>query len=295
MQTLYADLGGPVAYTDHGGQGSPIILVHGLGGSRLNWMAVAGELAERHRVYSLDLVGFGDTPPAGRVAGLATHRLLIDRFIDHVAGAPAILVGNSMGGLLSMYEAALAPEKVSRLVLVDPATPNPRFEGADAVVLGFFMLLLTPGVDRVLRARARRLGAEAIVRATLEAVCADRRRVRPDVVDAHVAAHRRRIEDMPWADRVLVESARSMLSVLLAGWRGYFATAARVKAPTLLVQGDRDRLVPVASVRRLVAQNPSWDLRVLPGVGHVPMLEVPDLFVDAVTGWLGDRVDAAAV
>ena len=295
VQTLYADLDGPVAYSDHGGSGTPVVLIHGLGGSRFNWMEVVAPLAARHRVYSLDLIGFGDTPPAGRVANLRNHRLVIDRFLEHVVGEPAILIGNSMGGLLSMYEAAAAPEKVSRLVLVDPATPNPRFEGADALVLGFFFFLLTPGVHRVLRARTRRLGPDRIVRMTLEMVCADRRRLRPEVVAAHVALHRRRVEEMPWADRALVESARSLLALLVGGAVDYFQTASQVRVPTLLIQGERDRLVPVESVRRLVRRNPGWELRVLPDIGHVPMLESPGEFLDVVGAWLEDRAAAAAV
>lgn len=295
MQTLYADLDGPVAYSDHGGSGRPLVLVHGLGGSRLNWMEVAGALAENHHVYSIDLVGFGDTPPAGRVASLHNHRLLIDHFLRDVVGEPAVLVGNSMGGLLSMYEAAMEPSRVARLILVDPATPNPRFEGADAVVLAFFGLLMTPGIHRVLRARSRRLGSDAIVRTTMAAVCAEPHRVSRRVLAAHVALHHRRAQDMPWADRALVESARSLLAVLVTGANGYFANAARVQAPTLLVQGDRDRLVPVASIRALARRNPRWDLEVLPGVGHVPMMEVPQRFLEVVNSWLGDRAAAAAV
>ncbi|MGI9609095.1 MAG: alpha/beta fold hydrolase, partial [Acidimicrobiia bacterium] len=62
------DLDGPVHYADYGGDGSPMVLVHGLGGSHLNWLHVAHRLAERHRVVAVDLAGFGLTPPAGRKA-----------------------------------------------------------------------------------------------------------------------------------------------------------------------------------------------------------------------------------
>ncbi len=58
-----ADLNGPVKYVDFGGKGPPMVLVHGLGGSSVNWFAVGGGLARDHHVYAIDLPGFGRSPP----------------------------------------------------------------------------------------------------------------------------------------------------------------------------------------------------------------------------------------
>ena len=71
MEQRVIDLGGPVHYLDFGGAGSPMVLVHGLGGSAINWQSVGSLLAERHRVVALDLPGFGRTPP---IDGLAPGR-----------------------------------------------------------------------------------------------------------------------------------------------------------------------------------------------------------------------------
>src|SRR5438270_188534 len=98
MRELDADLGGPVHYADFGGAGSPLVFVHGLSGSPLNWLAVAPRLAETHRVFAIDLIGHGKTPLAGRPATLANHRRLLDAVIERVAAAPAVLVGPSTGG-----------------------------------------------------------------------------------------------------------------------------------------------------------------------------------------------------
>src|SRR5438067_3596336 len=97
-------LGGPVHYVDHGGQGPALLMIHGLGGSTLNWLDVAPGLAARNRVLAIDLVGFGLTPPAGRRSDVPTNLRLVDAFLREVVGEPAVLVGNSMGGLLSMLE-----------------------------------------------------------------------------------------------------------------------------------------------------------------------------------------------
>jgi pimeloyl-ACP methyl ester carboxylesterase len=61
---------------------------------------------------------------------------------------------------------------------------------------------------------------------------------------------------------------------------------AGIRAPVLLIGGDADRLVPVASIRNAGSRNPGWDTVVLAGVGHTPQLETPQLVVDAVQAWL---------
>src|ERR1700754_4345511 len=107
MERRVIDLGGPVHYLDFGGAGPTMVLVHGLGGSAINWLSVAPRLAERHRVVALDLAGFGQTPPIAGLSGVAGHRELLDRFLVAVGDGPAVVVGNSMGGLVAMMEAAV--------------------------------------------------------------------------------------------------------------------------------------------------------------------------------------------
>src|SRR5712692_7938224 len=98
MRSRTVDLDGPLHFADFGGSGPTMVLVHGLGGSHVNWMAVGPALAARARVLAPDLAGFGRTPLAGRSAHLRANQGLLDRFLDAVADGPAVLVGNSMGG-----------------------------------------------------------------------------------------------------------------------------------------------------------------------------------------------------
>ena len=286
MVIKVADAGGPIHYADFGGSGRPLVLVHGLGGYHVNWMAVGPDLARSHRVLALDLIGFGATPPAGRAATVHQNIRAVERFLVQVVGEPAVLVGNSMGGLISAYVAARRPEWVDSLVLVDPACPNPRFVGVSALVVAFFGALLAPGLGAsYIRRRARRLGAEAVVEETLRVVCSDPGRLDPAVRQAHVDLTRTRMETMPWSEPALVEASRSLLRLLL-GRRRYFETLARVQAPTLLIEGAEDRLVPLGAVRHIAEARPDWDFHILPGVGHVPMLEAPAEFLGLVEGWL---------
>lgn len=287
MRELDVDLlGGPVHYADFGGSGPPLVMVHGLGGSRLNWLAVGPKLAAGHRVYAVDLLGHGRTPRAGRPATLANHRRLLDAFVERVAGAPATLVGNSTGGHLSILEAALRPEAVAALVLVDPAVPVPVGGAAlppPAVLL--VLPLLVRGVgEAMLRASARRLTPEQLVERTLRLVSPHPERIPQDLVRAHVEAYLAR-HGSAEADRAFLQTARSLTAANLRR-RRFYALARRVKAPALVVQGAKDRLVPMRAIHRLLEIRPDWELQVFPELGHVPMMEDPDAFAEAVRRWL---------
>jgi len=263
-----------------------MVLVHGLGGSALNWLAVGESLAKRARVRALDLAGFGRTPPAGRATTVPANHDLLDRFLDAVVGEPAILVGNSMGGLITMMEAASNPGRVSALVLAAPAQPTPRGTRIDRRVLAAFALYSLPWVAPwYLRRRATRLGAEGLVRQMLSLCCVDPARVPEPVRQAHVALALERMEQMPWATASLLEAARSILAVIRRP-ATYAAMVAKITAPTLLIQGTGDRLVPLAASERLARARPDWRLDVFAEVGHIPQLEAPERFTDSVTRWL---------
>ncbi len=295
MELRIADAGGPLHYADFGGGGQTMVLVHGLGGMHLNWMAVGGRLAQRYRVVAPDLIGFGTTPPAGRHSTVGANLAALRRFVEEAGqGEPVILVGNSMGGLLSGFLAAERPDLVERVVFVDPACPNPRFEGVSALVVAFFAALMAPGMaTRYLKRRSRQLGAEALTRGVLKAVCADPRRLDPELVQAHIKLTERRIASMPWSDRALVDAARSLLRVLFQS-RRYYERMARIRQPALVITGSEDRLVPLPAIHRLVTRCPNLDLEVIQGVGHVPMMETPDRFLLALEGWLSGASEAQA-
>lgn len=102
LESRFIDLDGPVHFADFGGEGPTMVLVHGLGGSAVNWMAVGPGLATRARVLAPDLAGFGRSPLAGRSARVQANQRLLGRFIDEFAVDPVILVGNSMGGMIAL-------------------------------------------------------------------------------------------------------------------------------------------------------------------------------------------------
>jgi len=286
-----ADLGGPVHYIDFGGSGQAMLMVHGLGGNALNWMAVGPELAKPFHVIAIDLAGFGQTPLYRRSAAVGANADLVHAFIEKVIGEPVVLMGNSMGGHLAILVAADHGDSVAECILVDPAVPIPvaHVRRPPPAVLGVAAALSIPGLAELLfDRRVRELGPEKLVERSLALVSADPSRVDPKVVEAHVKLTRERGSLGPQNSRAFLQASRS-IALRMADPR-FWNRVRRVKAPTLVIHGSRDEVIPVAAARELVKRRPDWTLRVLEGVGHVPMMEMPKEFLSVVNEWLADRI-----
>jgi pimeloyl-ACP methyl ester carboxylesterase len=291
MQHRSADLDGPVHYADFGGSGRPIVLVHGLGGSHVNWLAVGSRLTRHGRVLAIDLAGHGRTPSLDRTAKVGANRRLLGRFLAEVMREPAILVGNSMGGYISLAEAAAEPDKVAGLVLVAPAVPRASDAGFDRAVTTFFASVLLPGIGWGLMRRRARRGPVQNVRDTLALCCVDPSRVDPAIVAAHVELAHERVALGSVVGHDFLEAVRSLTARLIRR-RQFYAMVATIRAPAMIVQGDRDRLVRVEAARALAAARPDWQLEVLDDIGHVPQLEAPARFLAVVDPWLQAHASA---
>ncbi|HLW18143.1 MAG TPA: alpha/beta hydrolase [Actinomycetota bacterium] len=290
----FVDVDGPVYVSDFGGSGPSIVLLHGLGGSHVNWLASGPLLARSARVVAIDLVAFGLTPPDGRSSTVHANAELLRDFINAEMGGSAIVIGNSMGGLVSLIAAAEYPEQIAGLVLLDSALPRPEGAGIDRAVAFTFAAYAMPGFGEMfLRARALRYGPERYVHQVLKLCCADVSRVAPEVVEAHVELARER-RKMPWVDRTYLDAARSLL-VTLASKRRFYASVDSITAPALILQGARDRLVPVEAARALARRRPDWELEIYDDAGHAPQLEIPERFVASVQRWLKENGKAAAI
>ena len=285
------DLGGYTHYLDLAGPDDvpPLVCVHGLGGSHVNWTAVAPDLADRQRVYVPDLAGHGLTFPDRRGTDVDSNQRLLDRFLREVVGRPVVLMGNSMGGMISLLQTARNPETVSGLVLVDPAIPGP-IQRLDPSVARTFATYAVPGMANALLARRRsRLTPAQQVQEVLDTCCVDTDRVPRDLIDRQVALATRR-QTVGGVDGAYINAARSVMLHLVRR-TGILAAMRAVEVPVLLLQGDRDRLVPVEAAHAAAAAYPEWDVRIAKGVGHVPQMEAPDWTVQQVREW----VDAAGV
>ena len=171
-------------------------------------------LIRHSRVVALDLVGHGLTPAGHRTPDIEGHRRLLSDFLRTMGATPAILVGNSMGGLVAALQAAGEPDSVAGLILIDPALPTARPGFVHPRVIANFLLCAVPGVgESYLSQRRRRTTPEQTVRRVLDVCCVDASRVPADVVEAHIELTARL--DRRLADDAYLRSARS-LSLMLA-------------------------------------------------------------------------------
>ena len=268
------------------------MLVHGLGGSHLNWVQLGAAAQPHARVYALDLPGFGLSYPAGRSGSVHANARVLDGFLRTVVGGPAVLVGNSMGGMISIIQAHDHPATVDGLVLLDPALPRAKGAPLDREVAASFLRYAIPGIgERFLARRRATMSAHDSLTETLSRCMVDPTRVPADVFDASVALIDER-KPAPGLDHAFLQAARSLLRFGARAGR-YHAMMRGLAMPVLLLHGEQDRLVPIESARATAALCPTWTFETFDGVGHIPMMEIPDAVADRVTSWLAKALVAS--
>lgn len=263
--------------------GSPsVLLVHGLGGSCIEWDLAAPLLAEAldRPVLALDLPGFGQSRLPSGPATVLAYRHVVGEVMEELG--PAVLVGNSMGGLVGLSVAVAHPERVAGLVLVGPALSAGGFSMKTLRGALRFALPLMPGIGpRIIAARRRRLGPERHVAERLSAILRDPDRVPGDL--------RRRMVEQATERTAYAEAAAAYSGAarsIFTGANGFWKSVREVTVPTLAVHGSHDRLVPVELVERLRALRPDWTYEVVDDAGHLPHLELPDRFAEVVGSWI---------
>jgi pimeloyl-ACP methyl ester carboxylesterase len=276
-----------------GPEGTTAVYVHGLGGSASNWTDLAALLGTRAAGIAVDLPGFGRSrPPAAFDFTPAAHA---DALLCFLAGRnePVHLLGNSLGGGVALNVAARRPELVRTLTLVSPAMPDRRPDPRRVSDIRLALALVPGPVGR--RARAGlaavdpRTRAEQVVRVCFGDPSLALEHRLAEAAEEIVARSR-----LEWAQEAGERTAREMVA---SWWWGIspWAVAARVQAPTLVVWGDRDRLVSPRLAARTAATIPRARLLMLPEVGHVAQIEAPATVARAVAGlWeAGDRWEDA--
>lgn len=273
-------------HLDHGGTGRPIVLVHGLGGSTTNWLAIAGALTAHGTVFSLDLPGFGLSPP-GHDYRLATHRAALEAYVEHLNG-PVTLIGTSTGALLSEMLASHRPDLVENLVLISPATPlvlpDRRLDWPTVFRLAVQAGPLT-GVA-FSRWQLRKTPLE-IVNRSLSMVTHDPGRVPMTIIEEMIemASIRR---SYPWAEVATARTARSIAGVYFRR-RRFIKMIGSITAPTLIIHGLHDHIVSPTAVEWLSTIRPDWVLAQLEDTGHTPMMDAPLRTLEVLEPWLARR------
>lgn len=252
-----------------GGEGKPVVLVHGLGGAASNWRLVAPELAVGRRVIVPELPGHGGSDPLAAAATFDRYADAVVAVLDAEAALPAPWVGHSLGGLVGIRAAVRHPHAVTGLVLAAAAGISSSTRGSARTVAWLGRLqperLLTPHRRRVAgsrRGRALAFGWWGV---------ADPAGLEPAMAEAFLAGAARNADTRPAGAALAGADPRSDLD--------------RVGCPCLCLWGASDNWVPLADgieyARRLRAP-----LRAIAGCGHLLVGERPDAVLAAVQDFL---------
>jgi pimeloyl-ACP methyl ester carboxylesterase len=258
-----------------------MLLLHGLGGCTIHWELVAPALARRlsAEVTAIDLPGFGLTRAPALSATLPIAGEVVFGLLD--AEGTADLVGSSMGGALATAVAAERPDLVGRLVLVTPAVPQPQWPEPAHPLLPHNWPAAIPGVGPLaVSAYAESTTDEQVVDDRIRRSFLDPRRIDPGIRARLVALVRTRrgFDEAPHA----YAAATRSLFWYVTDPAGMARDIARVQAPTDIIHGAEDRLIPLPLAQAAIRRRPDWRLVVLEDCGHLPQLEAPQRFVAAV-------------
>jgi pimeloyl-ACP methyl ester carboxylesterase len=266
--------GGTLAYTA-AGSGEPLLLVHGLGGTRQTWRHIIGPLAETHRVIAPDLPGHGDSAaPAGDYS-LGAHAAALRDLLVALGHRSATVAGHSLGGGIGMQFAYQFPERISRLILISSGGLGPE---------------LTP----ILRA-ATLPGAQTVVAALAQLPRGLTRRLLPVVSllpglvarqDAHpIAEGLRGLADARQRE-AFVRTARTVID-----WRGQTVSVSRQlgllgNLPVLIAWGSEDKTIPPHHHQAMASHLPDPHLVEITAAGHYPHETDPTELLPAVHDFL---------
>jgi pimeloyl-ACP methyl ester carboxylesterase len=253
-----------------------LVFIHGLSGSWPNWLEQLPVFAAEHRVIALDLPGFGHSPmPAGDIS-ISGYARLLDHLFDELEIDAAAVVGNSMGGFIGAELAIAFPQRVERLVLVSAAGLSTYNDPRTARAM--------PTLRRLERITA---ASAAWVASKSDAV-ALRPRLREAALNL-VMAHPNRLPAALAAEQIRGAGTPGFLQGLEAVIDYHVRERLpEIACPTLIVWGDRDRLISVRDADVFAELIPNSRKVIFEDTGHMAMLERPAAFNELLEGFLSE-------
>ena len=259
-------------YWAAGDEGPVLILIHGLGRSLETWKLNIDALAQKHRVYALDLAGFGrsDKPMVQYSVPYLTQFVrdfLVSQQVDR-----ATIIGNSMGGAIALQMAFSHPEWIHKLILVAPV-------GFGTELYMGLRLVTVPYIGEIMT-RPHHIGA----RFMLKSIIFDKSLITNEMIDLEF-----QIAALPGAGNALLATARSFLGI--KGVKPKFVNSIvsnvhRLKCPTLVIWGKQDKILPVRQAHHAAHKIPNAKLKLLDECGHTPSLEYSETFNSTVLEFL---------
>ena len=260
-------------YSDEGNRldSTPLLLIHGTSSSLRTWDGVTAQLKSQYRIIRFDLPGFGLTGPnPNHDYTTRYYNEVIDSLMMALQISRVIIVGNSLGGSIATQYAIYQPGKVRGLVLVDAAGLPPAKKTTGAIG---FKLAQMPVINRLLTIITPR----ELVKKSLQDAYGDTEKVTDSLTTQYF-------------DMLTREGNRqALIDRMRQGWQvtdGNFLT--KVQAPTLIVWGSQDRLIPVENAELFQQKIKNSQVHIWGNLGHVPMEEDPVAFSEVLLKWRKD-------
>jgi 3-oxoadipate enol-lactonase len=248
------------------GEGPALFLFHSLLSDRASFDAIAPRLSQSFRVIVPELPGFGGSQAvSGGLADVADR--MAEAVKDGAGGGEAIVLGNGYGGFVALQMAIRHPGIAGRLILADCGAAFPE-QGRQAF--------------RNMAAASKARGLSAITDVAM------RRLFAPEFQAQHPDLMRDRREAFLRSDPEVIEAACAALAEL-----DLRPELGKVKIPVLVLVGEHDEATPPPMSRELAAGLPDARLRIIPGCAHVPQLQSPGVFLDAIGDFLPASLAAA--
>jgi pimeloyl-ACP methyl ester carboxylesterase len=272
--------GRSVHVVDTGGDGPPLLFLHGLGGVWQNWLLNIAHFMKTHRCVTFDLPGFGESEMPRDEISIPGFAEAADAVCEQLGLDCPAVIGNSMGGFVGAELALSFPTRVDKLVLVSAAGLSTEYVRREPVLAtarawAALMTRLSAQSDAFLRRpRGRRLALQAVVRY-------------PEKLSVPLATELARGAGSPGFN----DAFQALLSY------SFRDKLDRINVPVLIVWGRNDILVPVddaENFEHLIGENAHSVI--FDDTGHLAMIERPGRFNDLLTGFLaGERAPEAGV
>ncbi|HEY9617823.1 MAG TPA: alpha/beta fold hydrolase [Microcoleaceae cyanobacterium] len=283
--------GFPITYQTQGSQGAAVVLIHGFGASLGHWRKNLPVLAKAHRVYALDLIGFGGSakpkPGTEMAYTFDTWGQQIADFCREVVGEPVVLVGNSIGCIAAMQAAIVAPELALGVVMINCSLR--LLHDRRRATQPWYKQLGAPLLQQILK-------FPAIGRAFFNQI-ARPETVRKILLKAYIRAEAVTEELI---DLLMVPAQDTGAADVFLAFTGYSQGPLPedllevLPCPAVLLWGADDPWEPIALGREWAAFPQVQAFIPLEGVGHCPQDEAPELVNPLLQEWIGKLSQAVA-
>ncbi|MCP4428314.1 MAG: alpha/beta fold hydrolase [Chloroflexi bacterium] len=251
------------------------LLIHGWSSSWYATSPLLGLLAQRFHCIAVDLPGYGQSPPLEERTTIPGYAELLADLIEEISDGPVVLVGHSMGGMISVTLALTHPILVERMVLLSP-TISGRLSASINLLISPITMMERFGLGSLLVSSVERTVVGITDRLMRPVSFAERSGItRKDY------EHIRRDARRPGQGKVRAECFVAMQENNLSG------RLSKIETPTLILWGAEDNTVPLRDAGVVADEWPAADLRIVPKAGHWPHFETPDITRRQVAAYLG--------